>query len=199
MAGRSRRVCWVRPSWGFSSSRRLSGGARRSRAMVDRRPCTRDRSRHRPICRSRRLPRLSAAPETAFASTPAGPAEWRQWGNTIGGTRYAPISQINTGNVDRLEVAWAYDSNRPSQLIASFEATPLAADGRLYICLQPGIVSAVDQDTGREIWRYTTPGFEKLDFMPLFGGRCRGVSYYEAPHPSPIARSAFCSRPAMVS
>jgi quinoprotein glucose dehydrogenase len=138
------------------------------------------------ICLSAGLavyPDYLTQPRTAFAPTPKGPTEWRHWGNTIGGTRYAPVSQINTGNVERLEVAWAYDSNRPSQLIPSFEATPLAADGRLYICLQPGIVSAVDQDTGREIWRYTTPGFEKLDFMPLFGGKCRGVSYYEAPQP----------------
>jgi quinoprotein glucose dehydrogenase len=123
-------------------------------------------------------------PRTAFTPRAPAPLEWRHWGNTIGGTRYAAVSQINTGNVERLEVAWAYDSKRPPQLISSFEATPLAADGRLYICLQPGIVSAVDQDTGREIWRYTTPGFEKLDFIPLFGGRCRGVSYYEAPQPA---------------
>jgi len=122
-------------------------------------------------------------PRTSFTSAPPGPTEWRHWGNTIGGSRYAPASQINTGNVDQLEVAWAYDSNRPSQLISSFEATPLAVDGRLYICLQPGIVSAVDQDTGHEIWRYTTPGFDKLDFLPLFGGHCRGVSYFAAPQP----------------
>ena len=129
-------------------------------------------------------PEYRSQPRTAFAATPAGPTDWRHWGNTIGGTRYAPASQINTANVERLEVVWAYDSKRPSQPISSFETTPLAADGRLYICLQPGIVSALDEDTGREIWRYTTPGFEKLDFMPLFGGRCRGVSYYESPHPS---------------
>jgi quinoprotein glucose dehydrogenase len=138
------------------------------------------------ICLSAGLavyPDYLSHPKTGFTSTPPGPAEWRHWGNTIGGTRYAPVSQINTDNVDRLEVAWRYDSNRPSQPISSFETTPLAADGRLYICLQPGVVSAVDQDTGREIWRHATPGFEKLDFNPLFGGRCRGVSYYEAPHP----------------
>ena len=122
-------------------------------------------------------------PRIAVAPASAEPTEWRHWGNTIGGTRYAPVGQINTGNVDRLELAWRYDSNRPPQAIPSFEATPLAADGRLYICLQPGIVAAVDQDTGREIWRYTTPGFEKLDFSMLFGGKCRGVSYYETPLP----------------
>ena len=128
-------------------------------------------------------PDYLSQPKTAFATTPAGPTEWRHWGNTIGGTRYAPVSQINTGNVDRLEVAWVYDSKRPPEVVESFEATPLAVDGRLYVCLQPGIVSAIDQDTGREIWRYTTPGFEKLDFLPLFGGHCRGVSYYETSLP----------------
>jgi len=133
------------------------------------------------ICLSAALavyPEYRSEPRTEFAATPAGPTEWRHWGNTIGGTRYAPVSQINTANVERLEVVWAYDSKRPSQPISSFETTPLAADGRLYICLQPGIVSALDEDTGREIWRYTTPGFEKLDFTPLFGGRCRGVCFF---------------------
>jgi quinoprotein glucose dehydrogenase len=118
-----------------------------------------------------------------ITSSPAGPTEWRHWGNTIGGTRYVPVSQINSGNVDRLELAWRYDSHRPPQAIPSFEDTPLAVDGRLYVCLQPGIVAAIDQDTGNEIWRYTKPDFEKLDFTMLFGGKCRGVSYYQAPIP----------------
>lgn len=121
---------------------------------------------------------------TATASfSPAEAAEWRHWGNTPGGARYVPVAQINTGNVDRLELAWRYDSHRPLQSIPSFEATPLAVDGRLFVCLQPGIVAALDQDTGQEIWRYTAPAFENLDFTMLFGGKCRGVSYYEAPLP----------------
>lgn len=128
-------------------------------------------------------PDLFAHPVAAIGASPAEPTEWRHWGNTLGGTRFVPVSQINTGNVDRLELAWRYDSHRPPQAIPSFEATPLAVDGRLYVCLQPGIVAAIDQDTGREIWRYTAPGFEKLDFTMLFGGKCRGVSYYQSPLP----------------
>ncbi len=129
----------------------------------------------------------SGSPLTAAAAaySAARPTEWRNWGNTVGGTRYVPVSQIDTGNVRRLELAWRYDSRRPPQAIPSFEATPLAADGRLYVCLQPGIVAAIDQDTGREIWRYTMPDFAKIDFSKLWGGKCRGVSYYEAPHPLP--------------
>ena len=117
----------------------------------------------------------SDSPPTAAAAaySAAGPTEWRNWGNTVGGTRYVPVSQIDTSNVRRLELAWQYDSRRPPQAIPSFEATPLAADGRLYVCLQPGIVAAIDQDTGREIWRYTMPDFGKIDFNKLWGGKCR--------------------------
>jgi quinoprotein glucose dehydrogenase len=109
--------------------------------------------------------------------------EWRHWGNTIGGTRYVPVAQIDTANVQQLKLAWQYDSHRPAQAVASFEATPLAADGRLYVCLQPGIIAALDQDTGGELWRYTTPDFEGVNFGMLWSGKCRGVSYYEVPHP----------------
>lgn len=130
--------------------------------------------------------RSGSQPTAAAPGAPAATAtEWRNWGNTVGGTRYVPARQIDIHNVHRLKLAWRYDSHRPPQAIPSFEATPLAADGRLYVCLQPGIVAAIDQDTGQEIWRYTMPHFERIDFGKLWGGKCRGVSYYEAPHAQP--------------
>jgi membrane-bound PQQ-dependent dehydrogenase (glucose/quinate/shikimate family) len=116
------------------------------------------------------------------AAAAAGPVEWRNWGNAPGGGRYAPVSQINAGNVRRLKLAWRFDSGIPAQAVPSFETTPLAADGRLYTCLQPGVVAALDPDTGRQLWRFTAPGYAKTDFTMIFGGKCRGVSYYEAPH-----------------
>ncbi len=123
------------------------------------------------------LKRPSPGDETATAQT----IDWRHWGGALSGTRYVASGQINTGNVGRLQLAWTYDSHRPEQSIASFEATPLAVDGRLFVCLQPGIVSAIDQDTGKELWRFTDPDFGKSDFGMLWGGKCRGVSYYEVP------------------
>ena len=129
---------------------------------------------------------VESMPKAATAaSASAAATEWRHWGNTLGGTRYVAAKQIDNGNVQDLKLAWRYDSQRPTQAIPSFEATPLAVDGRLYVCLQPGIVAALDQDTGREIWRYTMPDFQKLDFGKLWGGKCRGVSYYEAAHTLP--------------
>jgi len=117
------------------------------------------------------------------AAQAAAPTEWRYWGGTLGGTRFTSAAQINTGNVRRLSLAWRFDSDVPPQPVPSFEGTPLAADGRLYVCLQPGIVAALDPDTGRQIWRYTTPAYKQIDFTMIFGGKCRGVSYFEAPRP----------------
>lgn len=116
----------------------------------------------------------STAPDSAAT-------EWRHWGRTVGGTRFVPSRQINTGNVGELELAWRYDSHLPPPMYLSFEATPLFADGRLYVCLKPGIVAALDPDSGEEIWRYTADIAGQLDFTRIFGGKCRGVSYYESP------------------
>jgi len=121
------------------------------------------------------------APPTLPMPGIAGATEWRNWGNTIGGSRFVPASQITTANADKLQLAWRFDSDAARQPIPSFEGTPLAADERLYVCLQPGIVAALDQDSGKQIWRYTMPGYDRVDFGKIWGGKCRGVSYYEAP------------------
>lgn len=106
---------------------------------------------------------------------------WLHWGNTLDGKRYVPAVQINTENVGELELAWRYDAGLKPPIYLSFEATPLLADGRLYVCLKPGIVAALDPDTGEEQWRYTAPRAESVDFSKIFGGKCRGVAYYAAP------------------
>jgi len=138
---------------------------------------------------------IAVAPEYLGASRPSavtkaadGPTEWRNWGNAAGGGRYVAASQINADNVHRLRLAWRYDSNLPPPLYPNFEVTPLAADGRLYACLQAGVVVALDQQGGREVWRYATPDLAKFDYTRVFGAKCRGVSYYETPRPLPVCR-----------
>lgn len=105
--------------------------------------------------------------------------EWRQWGRTLGGDRFSPQSQINTGNVKTLELAWKFESAVPKFGFHSFEATPLAVGDRLYLCLDRDVIVALDQDTGRQLWRFDP--HSKL--AGVFAATCRGVSYYEAPQP----------------
>ncbi len=112
---------------------------------------------------------------------PNAPTDWRHWGNNLAGTRYAAIDQINLGNVDDLKQAWRYDSDIKAGALRSLEAPPLAVDGRLYMCIESGTVDALDQDTGKRLWRYRA----LPENSPYLGWKCRGVAYYVAKSPQP--------------
>jgi membrane-bound PQQ-dependent dehydrogenase (glucose/quinate/shikimate family) len=122
------------------------------------------------------------------AVMPGAPKDWQHWGKDLAGTRYAAIDQIDTENVDQLKLAWRYDSDVKPGVLASLEATPLAIDGRLYMCIESGTVAAIDQDTGKRIWQYR--GLPKDS--RFHGSRCRGVAYYAAKiHSKDCSRSIY--------
>ncbi len=102
------------------------------------------------------LAALGGLPASADA---AGDTEWPSWGNDPGGSRYAPLDQIDRGNVDALEVAWTYRTGDhgegfPSCQRRAFEATPILLDGVLYLSTPYGQVHAVDAASGDGLWRY---------------------------------------------
>ncbi|MCB2079391.1 MAG: PQQ-binding-like beta-propeller repeat protein [Novosphingobium sp.] len=133
--------------------------------------------------------RFSSQPATPPNKGADGPTEWLHWGKDVGGGRFVNASQIDTGNVGKLELAWRNDAEVPPQVYLNFEVTPLAADGRLYACVRPGIVEALDPDTGKLIWRYETAGFKDIDFGKVFGGKCRGVALYRSQGDAPTCKS----------
>src|SRR5690348_5290545 len=55
--------------------------------------------------------------------------DWITYGLTPGETRYSPLTQINTGNVSRLGLAWSYDAGQGG---GGQEATPLVWNGTIY-------------------------------------------------------------------
>jgi quinoprotein glucose dehydrogenase len=67
--------------------------------------------------------------------------------------------RISPDNAARLTEAWTYDTHEPtepappSRRRAGFEATPVYADGRLYLSTPAGLVVALDAETGAEAWR----------------------------------------------
>src|SRR4051794_29051464 len=65
------------------------------------------------------------------------PVEWPYYGGDQAGTRYSPLTDINTANVAGLAVAWQWKHwETPLQEYATtpgfFESTPLMIDGVLY-------------------------------------------------------------------
>src|SRR6188474_2440056 len=71
----------------------------------------------------------------------------------------APPERITPDNVARLGVVWTYDTRESSEPLRpgtdrpAFEATPVYADGRLYLSTPGGLVIALDAETGKEEWR----------------------------------------------
>ena len=88
------------------------------------------------------------------------PGSWLTYSGTYSGHRFSPLAQINRANVSRLKLAWMYQTNDLNQ----FEATPLVADGVMYISEPPSNAAALDLKTGRPLWifRRTAPSDVRL-------------------------------------
>ncbi|MDG2004150.1 MAG: membrane-bound PQQ-dependent dehydrogenase, glucose/quinate/shikimate family [Novosphingobium sp.] len=106
--------------------------------------------------------------------------EWRNWGRSLSGERFSPLADIAASNVGKLEQAWEFVSDVEPYGFHSFEATPIAAGGKLFTCLDRDVIVALDQDSGEQLWKYDA----KPDLEGVFAANCRGVSYYLAPEPA---------------
>ena len=78
------------------------------------------------------------------------PSDWLTYSGNYQSHRYSALSQINRQNVTQLKPAWIYQI-RDAGLI---EASPIVADGTMYITEPPSTVTALDVRTGRSLWRY---------------------------------------------
>ncbi|RYD92866.1 MAG: membrane-bound PQQ-dependent dehydrogenase, glucose/quinate/shikimate family, partial [Sphingomonadales bacterium] len=99
--------------------------------------------------------------------------DWLHYAGDLNGKRFAPLSQINAANVDKLELAWTHHSGDSSK----GEATPIKIRDTLYTCTPHGIMLALDATTGKEKWRRNP----NRDISALTLVTCRGVSYYKVP------------------
>ena len=66
-------------------------------------------------------------------------SEWRYYGGDEGGSRFSPLAQVNTSNVQSLKRAWTHHTGeldlglRTAPFQASFSCTPLVVDGVMYL------------------------------------------------------------------
>lgn len=113
-------------------------------------------------------------------------SDWLAYGRTESGTRYVPVTQINRGNVDKLEVAWIYRTGEtPAEKTADGDQnTPLQVGNTLYSCTARGKIAALDGDTGKVRWTFQTEGYAP------FWNRCRGLAYYQTP--ADVASGEVC-------
>ncbi|WP_448579606.1 PQQ-dependent dehydrogenase, methanol/ethanol family [Thermaurantiacus sp.] len=84
----------------------------------------------------------------SFARAGSAHAEWLTYGGTYDEQRHSRLMQVNTGNVDRLGVAWTYDLKTGRGV----EATPIVANGIMYVTSAWSVLHALDARTGKELW-----------------------------------------------
>jgi quinoprotein glucose dehydrogenase len=81
-------------------------------------------------------------------------ADWPSYNRDLAGTRYSPLRQVSTTNVDELRQAWSYPlGNSASSATGGSELTPLVVDGVLYATAADRVV-ALRAETGAELWRF---------------------------------------------
>lgn len=125
---------------------------------------------------------------SAQVSAMSADTEWSAYGRTPLGDRHSPLTQIDTGNVSRLQVAWRFHTGEGSPDLktkapTALEVTPLVFRGTMYLSTPLGRVFAIDPTTGAERWRFDP----KVDRTTGFGDFAnRGVALW-VDHTAPPA------------
>jgi quinoprotein glucose dehydrogenase len=100
------------------------------------------------------------------------PGDWPVFNRDLAGTRFSPLTQINTMNVATLTQAWSYALQPAGFRFATAggtsELVPIVVNGVMYISAQTRVM-ALDAESGREIWRYEVEGGQASP---------RGVAYW---------------------
>jgi len=81
--------------------------------------------------------------------------EWPLYGRTFDEDRFSPLTQIGTANVSTLGIAWEFnDFVVRGRTHRGNEASPLVADGVMYVSGPWSVVYALDARTGKLLWKY---------------------------------------------
>jgi quinoprotein glucose dehydrogenase len=135
-------------------------------------------------------PRMRPYSSATALERPAD-STWPQYGNDPGGTRYSPLDQVNRSNVNRLELAWTYQTGELADVRSGkdpfnpWEATPILVEDTLIGCSPAGRLFALDPATGHRKWTFD-PGVKLSEIGHAFV-KCRGVSSFEDPVADPGA------------
>jgi quinohemoprotein ethanol dehydrogenase len=94
--------------------------------------------------------RPAAVDAARLIAADSEPGQWLSHGRTYGEQRFSPLAEINRQTVGELGLTWFADlDTRRGQ-----EATPLVADGVLYVSTAWSKVKAYDAATGQALWSY---------------------------------------------
>jgi len=93
----------------------------------------------------------SASANQDLAQQIANPANWAMQAGNFANHRYSTLSQINAGNVKKLQVAWMFSTG----VLRGHEGSPLVIGDTMYLVTPfPNNVFALDLGTQKIKWKY---------------------------------------------
>ena len=117
------------------------------------------------------------------------PADWLNFRRTLDGWGYSPLKQINTKNVQQLQLAWSWTLHAGTS-----EPTPLVYDGVMYLPNPGGGVQALDAATGDLLWDFRvpdSPGRYNAERADADGGAPPNASAAPVPPTDPMRNLAI--------
>jgi alcohol dehydrogenase (cytochrome c) len=103
-------------------------------------------------------------------------AEWLMYGRTYNNWRYSELTQITPANVSNLRPVWSLSTGGK---LGGLEATPIVADGVIYISADYARVMAVDARTGVRRWLWEPEYEDGVEAELCCGPVNRGVAVYQ--------------------
>lgn len=98
---------------------------------------------------------------------------WAMFGGGPENIHYSPLDQINRGNVDRLQVAWTFDTGDAFK-DSEMQCNPIIIDGVMFATSPKLRVIALNAATGKLLWSFDpNQGNRSLGKM-----RNRGLTYW---------------------
>ncbi|MGA0935698.1 MAG: PQQ-binding-like beta-propeller repeat protein [Pseudohongiellaceae bacterium] len=101
------------------------------------------------------------------------PGDWMNYRRTYDATAYSPLDSINRRNVDELRMTWSYAMRDGSRWLA----TPIVANGLMFIGEGTGRIIALNAVTGELVWSHTRTYPADIALSEA-NRRFRGVSLY---------------------
>lgn len=87
---------------------------------------------------------------TIASAAPRRPdTNWRIYGG-VGGQHYSPLAEINRENVEKLRVAWSFNTGEEGGL----QTSPIEVDGVLFGITPTQKIFAIDAASGKLLWKF---------------------------------------------
>ena len=111
-----------------------------------------------------------ASPKQSAKQSPGPHTAWSTYLGSADASHFSALRQIDRSNVDKLQVAWSYDSGNERP----YEFNPIIVGKTMYVLAKNSSLVALDAATGKELWVYHSNNLgSRLETH-------RGINYWQS-------------------